>query len=116
MKIDHDDIPDDLNNTIDDSSGNLSEQLDKIISRPKITKHGRNYKCPKCGGEFNQWDEKEERGITVKEVCPFCGLERGEYDESDEDSSMTVGADTDNVEIDTSKNWWEHIYGRENDE
>ena len=52
----------------------------------------RNYKCPKCGGEFNEWDKKTVKGDTIldmgdsviahaieKEYCPFCGLERGAY-------------------------------------
>lgn len=34
-----------------------------------------NYKCPRCGGEFNVWDHV---GLTEAQ-CPFCGMEKGEY-------------------------------------
>lgn len=38
----------------------------------------RNYKCPKCGGEFNHWDTS----INGDQICPFCGLKRHKYDYS----------------------------------
>ena len=28
------------------------------------------FKCPSCGGGFNQWDNGK---------CPFCGMEKGKY-------------------------------------
>lgn len=43
----------------------------------------RNFKCPKCGGEFNSWDTKTLGGSDF--ICPFCGLERGDYKVQDEE-------------------------------
>jgi DNA-directed RNA polymerase subunit RPC12/RpoP len=34
----------------------------------------RSYKCPRCGGEFMTWEQKDE-----KNVCPFCALEQFSY-------------------------------------
>jgi len=55
----------------------------------------RNYKCPSCGGEFNNWRKKykNSRGDWVddqyivgsttntdkRSFCPFCDIKRGEY-------------------------------------
>ena len=35
----------------------------------------RNYRCPKCGGEFHQWHNDQ---------CPFCGLVQGTYGNDEE--------------------------------
>jgi predicted RNA-binding Zn-ribbon protein involved in translation (DUF1610 family) len=56
----------------------------------------RNYKCPNCGGEFNQWakryykyNEDGSRQLTSSRVgakeqqCPFCGMAKFSYDESE---------------------------------
>lgn len=52
----------------------------------------RSYKCPRCGGEFNRWDEESDKdsGPSVtgvsgdKYICPFCGLPRQEYNPEEE--------------------------------
>lgn len=36
----------------------------------------RSYRCPQCGGEFDEW-EKEH--IHSDEECPFCGKRKGQY-------------------------------------
>lgn len=37
----------------------------------------RSNKCPRCGGEFDEWFEPAFRGL---DRCPFCDLEKGHYD------------------------------------
>lgn len=63
---------------------------------PPLTAGGsRNYKCPNCGGEFNQWAKRYykymEDGTTQLSVgrtgaeeqqCPFCGMAKFSYDET----------------------------------
>lgn len=43
----------------------------------------RQYKCPRCGGEFNYWlevDDPKGSGFKPKKkVCPFCGLVQGKW-------------------------------------
>jgi hypothetical protein len=47
----------------------------------------RNYKCPNCGGEFDEWfknkiilnENTENAIISFIKVCPFCGMESGKY-------------------------------------
>ena len=36
----------------------------------------RSNKCPRCGGEFDEWREN----WAGEEYCPFCGLRATEYD------------------------------------
>lgn len=44
----------------------------------------RNYKCPKCEGEFNSWDQDKLSLTDDSETCPFCGLEKGQYNPDNE--------------------------------
>lgn len=43
----------------------------------------RNYKCPKCNGEFNYWDVHDN-----KDCCPFCLSVRGEYSLAEKEKSL----------------------------
>ncbi len=60
------------------------------IVRPSRNVNERSYKCPKCEGEFNQWDKESSKDSfpntrrTEKYVCPFCGLPRQEYNPEEE--------------------------------
>jgi len=38
----------------------------------------RAYKCPNCGGEFDNW-EPVWGSETGAFQCPFCGMKKGEY-------------------------------------
>ena len=52
------------------------------------------YKCPNCGGEFDEWDMKTDIMLIAKNTytdasstevpcysyyCPWCGQEKGKY-------------------------------------
>ena len=38
----------------------------------------RNYKCPNCGGEFNQpAEEAAIMSTKTEKCCPFCGCPMG---------------------------------------
>lgn len=44
----------------------------------------RDYKCPKCGGEFNEWEKTPGNNYSDGttggiDVCPFCGTRKMEY-------------------------------------
>lgn len=60
-----------------------------IYNNDHITWHGntgnapRSYKCPKCGGEFNNWKTYNKFHAQEYRGCPFCGEEQGQYNEDD---------------------------------
>lgn len=37
----------------------------------------RAYKCPNCGGEFDEWHDPP---IAAPRECPFCALKKGQFD------------------------------------
>ena len=37
----------------------------------------RSFKCPSCGGEFDEWHEPF---YGPHPECPFCGVSQGEHD------------------------------------
>lgn len=90
----------DLPSYSDDSSDSgIIDELGKSEDTriPNTVSTGtRNYKCPNCGGEFNQWAKQYYRytedgtrqlsaGRTGAEEqqCPFCGMAKFSYDESE---------------------------------
>lgn len=59
----------------------LEDWIDEIENgRTTTTQNSRNYKCPKCEGEFNKWDKQTNKFGSRKPACPFCGTTKGEYD------------------------------------
>jgi len=51
-------------------------------------RRARAFKCPDCGGEFDEWEEMlTNQG--EREVCPFCGTEKFGYGESDGEETNT---------------------------
>lgn len=59
----------------------------------------RSYRCPECGGEFNNWEEEENTiGQTISQTCPFCGREKGSYGE---DKHPTIQDIEDSFSADT---------------
>lgn len=85
-----------LNSGNGGGSSNLLN-FDKLSGPSK--QEARNYKCPSCGGEFNNWAtayevyDRDEDGYEVVsehrvissnskhkiEACPHCNMEKGEY-------------------------------------
>lgn len=46
-----------------------------------VRKEARDYKCPKCKGEFKKWDKTR----TGSKKCPFCGTRKGHYDTEEDE-------------------------------
>lgn len=40
----------------------------------------RDFRCPSCGGEFNDWERDYTMSEAVARVCPWCGTKKGGYD------------------------------------
>lgn len=59
-------------------------ELNKALRKDEGTLKNRRYKCPNCGGEFDEWDRDAGYATpgTNPYKCPFCGMERGEYQKS----------------------------------
>lgn len=60
----------------------LSEYLDELNKAKNQSQLSRDYKCPKCDGEFNNWVVEREIG-KYRESCPFCGAIKGRYTEEE---------------------------------
>lgn len=52
------------------------EDLKKRVERLEEST-GYNYRCPRCGGEFDEWDGSPTN--DVEKFCPFCGKMKYEY-------------------------------------
>lgn len=57
----------------------LSEYLEEMNKAKNQRQESRDYKCPKCDGEFNRWDTHTGPTGRMKKVCPFCRTVRGSY-------------------------------------
>lgn len=71
-------------------------------SRSSEPVRSRNYRCPKCSGEFNSWDIGD--GYPRKYLCPFCGSVRNEYD-NEEDEKFLEDRDLDEAQEQRLKEW-----------
>lgn len=47
-----------------------------------VRKDTRNYKCPRCGGEFNTFSSER---VSRTKKCPFCGLEKFSFEEENDE-------------------------------
>jgi len=86
-----------------DTSGDLDDIFNRYEDTriPNTTSAGvRNYKCPRCGGEFNSWETKyykydgdgnRREAVTRTgfgiDHCPFCGLEKMKYNEDSDENT-----------------------------
>jgi hypothetical protein len=82
------------NSSLYDTDTNSSDYLNFDKPSGSSKQEARNYKCPNCEGEFNNWatayrdgdgniipNHKVVTGASYRKVktCPHCNMEKGEY-------------------------------------
>lgn len=94
-------LPDYTSDLNRDSSGTgLLSGFENTTVPTSSNTGARNYKCPRCGGEFNSWETKHYKydgdGHRTEAItrtgfgidhCPFCGLEKMKYDKDNDETT-----------------------------